>query len=396
MPSRLARLAPVALAALLLALPAAAPAATTLGQIAAAPEACDSDETFAQTASAAPEYTVRARGVITQLRTQAQTLPGNRLNVLRPRGSAAYALLASVAVQPSAGVIAIPVRVAVQPGDVLGLATGSDPGQACAIPGSTGSPHNVTASGPSPASGAEVTLPDTELRRLNVAATLEPDADGDAFGDETQDRCPDDATRTTQDCSADLFVSQAAVEGDVERDDVNVLTIVVRNNGPSIARDVRIVETLPAGVQLVATSPSSGGCAAGAPVDCTLPALGPGAAGSVLVVVKAVSTGPKNLTARVSSPTPDPNEANDAAELTFDVSPRRSVVAPGTFCRVPRLTGLTRTAARSALEAAGCRLGRTSRKRFRSGRYARVRAQSIPAGVRVVTRTRVSITLRRR
>jgi hypothetical protein len=30
--------------------------------------------------------------------------------------------------------------------------------------------------------------------RLNVSAMLEPDADGDGYGDETQDRCPTDAT----------------------------------------------------------------------------------------------------------------------------------------------------------------------------------------------------------
>ena len=31
--------------------------------------------------------------------------------------------------------------------------------------------------------------------QLSVAATLEPDADADGFGDETQDLCPTDATR---------------------------------------------------------------------------------------------------------------------------------------------------------------------------------------------------------
>ena len=182
----------------------------------------------------------------------------------------------------------------------------------------------------------------------------------------------------------------------MERDDVNVITIAVRNNGSSIARDVRVVEPLPPGVQLVATSPSTGGCAGGAPVDCTFPAILPGATGTVLVVIRAVSTGEKTLTATASSPTPDPNGVNNAAELRFDVAARRTLVAPGTFCRVPRLTGLSRTAARSALEAAGCRLGRTSRKRYRSGRFSRVKVQSIPAGTRVETRTRVNITLRRR
>ena len=131
-------------------------------------------------------------------------------------------------------------------------------------------------------------------------------------------------------------------------------------------------------------------------MDCTFPAILPGATTGVLVVVKTTSTGRKTLTANVSSPTPDPNGANNSASIEFDVNARRSVIAPGAFCRVPRLSGLTRTSARRALEAAGCRLGRTARKRFRTGRYSRVRLQSIPAGTRVATRTRVNITLRRR
>jgi uncharacterized repeat protein (TIGR01451 family) len=399
-PRRASRSCRLALAALgaALALPAGAPAATTLGQLTSAPAACDSDETFAQTASAAPEYAVRTAGVVTELRTQAQSEPDTRLNVLRPRGSDAYAVLASVAVAPSAGVVAVAVRVPVQPGDVLGLTTGTDPGQECAIPGSAGSPHDVTAVGPgAPPPSGEVTLASgAELRRLNVAATLEPDADGDGFGDETQDRCPGDAGRTSQDCSADLSVSQSPVEADVERDDVNVVAISVRNNGSSPARDVRVVEAMPTGLQLVATSPSSGGCAAGAPVDCTLPSIAPGATATVFAVVRAVSTGRKTLTATATSPTPDPNAANNTSEIAFEVGARRSVLAPGTFCRVPRLTGLTRSAARRGLEAAGCRLGRTTRRRFRSGRFSRVRAQSIPAGTRVATRTRVHVVLRRR
>jgi hypothetical protein len=63
---------------------------------------------------------------------------------------------------------------------------------------------------------------------------------------------------------------------------------------------------------------------------------------------------------------------------------------------VPRLTGLSRAAARRALTAAGCRMGRTSYRRFRSGRRSRVRLQSIPARIRVAAGTRVSITIRRR
>ena len=384
--------------ALVLALPAAAPAATSLGQTASGAGTCQGNLALAQTSSSAPEYTVRAGGVITELRTEGHALEGNKLHVFRPRGNNSFTILASVPVTPAPGVIRVPVRVPVLPGDVLGMSIGPDANQNCFIPGTNvDNAQDFVAgrNGAAPDSG-EVTLNQPEAARLNVGATLEPDVDGDAFGDETQDACPDDRGRTTQACAADLFVGQLAVESEMETGDVNVITISVRNNGSSLARDVRVTEPMPVGLQLIGTTPSIGGCAGGAPVDCTFPSIPAGGSETILVVVRAVATGMKTLTATTSSPTPDPNGANNTSELQFDVVARRSVLAPGTFCRVPRLLGLSRTTARRALEAAGCRIGVTRRRRFRSGRYSRVRLQSIPAGVRVATRTRVHITLRRR
>ena len=388
----------LAAAAVALALPATAAGAVSLGQTSNGGATCPGDQTIAQTASSTPEYSVRADGVITQLRTENVTVAGRRLHVLRPRGNDAFQILASVPVTPAAGVIRIPVRVPVEPGDILGLSVpaSADPQPNCRI-SDAAEPYDVVQARTGQVSDqGEVTLPDQDLGRLNVAATLEPDADADGFGDDSQDRCPDDQTRSTQECSADLVVSQVPVERDLERDDVNVITISVRNNGSSLARDVRVIEAMPAGVQLVATTPSSGGCAGGAPVDCTFPVLPAGATGTLLVVVKTVATGTKTLTANVTSPTPDPNSVNNMNEVEFEVGQRRSVVVPGAFCRVPRLTGLSRTAARRALEAAGCRLGRTSYRRFRTGRTSRVRLQSIPARIRVATGTRVNITIKRR
>ena len=390
----------IALAALavLLALPAAAPAATTLGQTGTGGDPCDANATLAQIAGSAPEYEVRGPGVITELRTEGVTGSGNELHVFRPRGNQAFTVLASAPVAENAGLVRVPVRVPVQAGDVLGMSTAAlpDPHPNCTISG-IGGADNVIAfrtTGPAPESG-DVTLDDADAGRLNVAATLEPDGDGDGFGDETQDRCPSDGART-DDCSADILLTQTPVENEMERDDVNVLVIVARNNGSSPARDVRIVESFPAGLQLVAATPTSGGCAGGPTLDCTLPSVAAGSAGSIFVVVKAVSVGRKEMSATASSPTPDPISSNNTVETAFEVNARRSVVEPGAFCRVPRLFGLTRSAARKSLEAAGCRLGRVNRRRFRSGRFARVRLQSIPAFTRVATRTRVHITLRRR
>jgi uncharacterized repeat protein (TIGR01451 family) len=393
----LTRLTPLIALVALLALPTASPAAVSLGQTAApGAQTCAADIAAAQTSSSAPEYTVRTPGVITELRTEGHALEGNKLHVFRPRGNNSFTVLASVPVVPAPGVIRVPVRVPVQPGDVLGFSTGPDAGQNCFVAyGDNAQDFVAGRDGAAPDEG-EVTLSQPEAARLNVGATLEPDGDGDGFGDETQDACPDDRTRTMDGCAADLFVSQLSIDNDIERDDVNVITVTVRNNGSSLARDVRVTEAIPAGLQLIGTTPSIGGCAGGAPVDCTFPSIPAGGSESILVVLRAVATGSRTLTATVGSPTPDPNGANNVSELAFDVQERRSVVAPGTFCRVPRLFGLSRITARRAILAAGCRMGRTSRRKFRSGRYNRVRQQTIPPGTRVAIRTRVGIVVRRR
>ena len=82
----LPRLTLIALAALLL-LPAAAPAAVTFGQTSADGAPCDANAALAQLSSSAPEYTVRAPGVVTELRTEAVAVEGRKLHVFRPKGN---------------------------------------------------------------------------------------------------------------------------------------------------------------------------------------------------------------------------------------------------------------------------------------------------------------------
>ena len=389
------RLLPLGVIAALLALPASAGAATSLGQTALGGAPCDAGAAFAQIAAGAPGYEVRTGGVITELRTEGVSGDGNKLHVLRPRGSDAYTVLGSAPVAANPGLVKAAVRIPVQPGDVLGMSTAAtpDPHPNCTLPGSGGAGNIITyrTTGPAPDAG-DVTLDNADAGRLNVAASLEPDADGDGFGDETQDRCPSDATRSSQDCSADLVVTLDPVERQLEREDVNVVVAAVRNNGTSPASNVRIRASFPSGLQLVAASPISGGCGGGTALDCTFPSIAPGTSALVLVVVRAVTVGSKQFEANVSSPTPDPNAANNTAEVTFEVEQRRAVTQPGAFCRVPRLLGLSRAAAKRALVAAGCRLGATLRQGPRV--RMRVRRQHIPAGVRVATGTRVGITLR--
>jgi hypothetical protein len=73
----------------------------------------------------------------------------------------------------------------------------------------------------------------------------------------------------------------------------------------------------------------------------------------------------------------------------------QTVAPPPTRCRVPRLTGKTLSAARRALRAAGCALGKV-RKARSSKPAGRVMRQGLRAGRRVPRGTKVALVLSRR
>jgi hypothetical protein len=87
-------------------------------------------------------------------------------------------------------------RIPVDQGDLLGLTAVDDAEVGITVPGT---PQNRLAQfgggdiPPGQTGTATIAWPD---RRPSVAATVEADADGDGFGDDTQDKCPVD--RTTQ------------------------------------------------------------------------------------------------------------------------------------------------------------------------------------------------------
>ena len=179
----------------------AAAAAMTVGQ-AAPPSASGviadcSDATGVQAASAAgtPSYTVPSDGVLTSFTTRAgtgtnattrvyafrNTSPGNFLVVGRSEAEA---------LTPSS-LNRFPTRNSTRAGDLLGLkSTGAN---FCLYAGGTGDVA-LGSFGVDPQPGSNFTPAfSAPGPRWNVEAVLEPDADNDGFGDETQDRCPTSA-----------------------------------------------------------------------------------------------------------------------------------------------------------------------------------------------------------
>ena len=84
---------------------------------------------------------------------------------------------------------AFPARIPVQAGWQLGVGT-SVSGQACAIDAGIagdvlGAQENFNAD-----TSTDMTLTPTTARRPDISAVLEPDLDGDLYGDISQDLCP--------------------------------------------------------------------------------------------------------------------------------------------------------------------------------------------------------------
>ena len=194
----------VGLAGLTVAGPAGA--ATQLGQVSPAdppdsPECAGANS--AQVSTSLLLYTVPSPGVITSWshRGNDGSAGSGRVQLWSPAGGTTYTLVGrSEAESFTPGVVGTyATRIAVNAGDLLGLRT--EAGAGCYYQVMNPSNAIRTAAGPDPAPGDSVVLssPGPSLQ-LNVSAVLEQDADGDGFGDETQDCDPASAAKA-EDCA---------------------------------------------------------------------------------------------------------------------------------------------------------------------------------------------------
>ena len=83
------------------------------------------------------------------------------------------------------------VRIPTRAGDVLGVYVGGSGFSQCA---KTEGGNSVVFNNSNVARGTTYTGSAQSGYRMTVAATVEPDADGDTYGDTTQDRCPSQAS----------------------------------------------------------------------------------------------------------------------------------------------------------------------------------------------------------
>ncbi|MGE4425970.1 MAG: PASTA domain-containing protein [Solirubrobacteraceae bacterium] len=105
-----------------------------------------------------------------------------------------------------------------------------------------------------------------------------------------------------------------------------------------------------------------------------------------------VQTPPAPVTTTVTTPAPPPTT------VTVTVTkPAPPPTTPKRYCVVPRLAGLTLTAARTRLKKARCRLGKVTRRKVSGGRkVGRVLTQRTKAGKRLAVGAHVRVTIGRR
>jgi hypothetical protein len=187
-------------AALLSAGPGTASAATTLGETFVPPDSFTDVSIGLQAQSPGNAYAAPSPGVITSWSFQASfgALPqGLKLKVGRPAGGAAFTIVGESAPKnPISNQLNTytDVSIPVQAGDVIGLYPGSVDNDAHFFrsvdesAGFVGVRHLGDL-----APGGTDSFEGPISFQVDVSAKLEPDADHDGFGDETQDQCPANA-----------------------------------------------------------------------------------------------------------------------------------------------------------------------------------------------------------
>ncbi|HMC68681.1 MAG TPA: DUF11 domain-containing protein, partial [Mycobacteriales bacterium] len=184
-------------------------------------------------------------------------------------------------------------------------------------------------------SGASVVWTITVHVNSNVAdATVLSNTAG-VFSNNTSDpnAANNSATEpTTVHASADVSVTKTGPSTALAGTSITY-TIVVSNAGPSDAALVSLTDPMPAEMTASAASSTQGPCTTGASVICSLGTIAAGASATITVTA---DIDPNNVgspsrsvvnTATASSPTSDPNPANNAGSATTTVS--RPVVTLG-------------------------------------------------------------------
>jgi uncharacterized repeat protein (TIGR01451 family) len=302
--------------------------------------------------STGSRYTVPFDGVITSWSFQADASPpvSSTAFIVARACCGTRGFYTTVGAAPASAVTAnelnsYPARIQVRAGDVIGLSTGDGDfywhigdteDQAAAAPRGIG----VGGSASYTTQQFETDYSVQGGSRLDVSAQVEPDADGDGFGDVSQDACPG-VPGSLQGCpQADLSVTQSTSATSVPAGGQVTYSLAVANHGPEEAPGVVLTDSLPAGATLASATTSGGTCSFTTTVSCDLGTLAPAASATVTITVQLTRAGTAVSTARVDSSVldsahakvpgaGDTNPANDANTANVAVTSASSSTPTG-------------------------------------------------------------------
>lgn len=350
-----------------------ADAATTIGQL-FAPTA-STTATLAQTGvQSGVGYTVPADGVITSWAFLADSDGAKiRLTVVRAVGNGQYTVVGE-----SDQVTAAPgqqqsfaTRIPVKAGDYLGTVAAA--GKSIAFTGAQGDAVLLTP-GDQPA-GSTGSYSNVSQIRIDATASVEPDADGDGFGDETQDSCPTDPSLQSR-CTSNLSMTVTADKRSVIPGSDVTFGLTVHNSGPSTSNGVQIVAELSPELTLEGTA--GGNCSGGSRLTCAVADIPKDGDAVVRVVAKATTIGPASMAAKATSSTTDSDQSDNGGGITVAVVWRSGRCANTFTARAGRdvfrgtsagdlVNGLTGNDILSGLGGADCLSGGPGNDRITGG-----------------------------
>jgi hypothetical protein len=311
-----------------LAAPSGVSAAVTIGSdlsAAGSNTLCESDCTLSQTTLPGRQLVSPIDGVVVRWRL-ANPDGTFRLRVIQPSPALTPKFVASsdpVTIS-GAGVQTVPVRIPIRTGE--GLAFDFLGGHFSTAP--TASANTVLWS-PVPAEGSTAPPPSASnpSEELLMNADIEPDADGDGFGDETQDGCPTDASRQGS-CSADLAVSGFPNSDRADAGRNVTFTLRVRNLGSSAATAARLAVGLPPSAKVVAVRTNPGSCSKAPTLACAFGDLSFGSDAALQLTIRTTRDGRLTLRPAVSSATADPSSGDNSAPVAVVVKAGKPRIAP--------------------------------------------------------------------
>lgn len=128
--------------------------------------------------------------------------------------------------------------------------------------------------------------------------------------------------------NADLSLTKTASHSTVLVGERISYRLVVRNAGPGSATQVKLTDKLPSATQFVSASATQGSCAFIAPtLTCTLGTLANGGSATVMLIVKARSSGTIANSASVVAKEPDPTPGNASSSVTVTANKRPTKIA---------------------------------------------------------------------